>query len=345
MGYKTVIGVGQVGSRLASLYANKKDVLLTFNTDHRDSGGIKLGNDHLVVNGGAGQNYSRGLTIWAENREKLEKYLAPVEDQEVVYFVAGGGGSGSSSVITFLNILMKQNNRILLVVATPFIKESIPATSNATRLLNRVAEFSNNMSVYVASADDISKNLGSHSFEKINEKIVENVRTITDLPDFHNDGHYTPFAIDEGDHQSVAYSGGFINLSYDNPEFYEGRELKIKNPKFSYGKIQEASNVLVTKLIHTRHNQETTTLEGDKLVEVAMRVSGSAKSARALYGVVRNSDKQLPDYITLASGLSVDKIFDKLKSKATDSAIRHMEKSKTKTSKKLERKEDKLLDV
>ena len=341
--YKTVIGVGQVGSRLASLYAEKNDILLTFNTDHRDSGGIKLGNDHLVVNGGAGQNYSKGLKIWAENREKLEKYLEPVEDQDVVYFVAAGGGSGSSSVITFLNILMKQNNRILLVVATPFLKESIPATSNATRLLSRVNEYSNDMSVFVAANDEVGKEVGSHAFGKINERIVEKVRHITDLPNLHNDDAFTPFAIDEGDHASVAFSGGFINISYDNVEEDMEQTGRPKAPKFTYGKLNESANVLVTKLIHTKQNRETTQLEGDKLVDATMKLN--AKSARMLYGVVRVGDKTMPQYITLASGISVDKIFDKLKGKATDSAIKYTEKVNTKTTKKLERKEDKILDI
>ena len=343
--YKTVIGVGQVGSRMASLYANKNDLLLTFNTDHRDSGGIKLGNDHLIVNGGAGQNYSKGLKIWAENREKLEKYLIPVENQNVVYFVSGGGGSGSSSVITFLNILMKQNNKILLVVATPFLKESIPATSNATRLLSRVNEFSNNMSVFVASNDEIGKEIGTTSFEKINNKIVEKVRHITDLPDLHNDKSFTPFAIDEGDHSSVAYSGGFINISYDNLEEDMQQTGKPKIPKFSYGKLNESANVLITKIINTRHNDDTTRIEGDKLVDVTMKMSSNAKSARTIYGIVRADDRSLPQYITIASGISVDKVFDKLKDKATITATKYNDKINTKTSKKLENKEDRVLDV
>ena len=61
---------------------------------------------------------------------------------------------------------MKQNNRILLVIATPFLKESIPATSNATRLLSRVNEYSNNMSVFVVANDEISKEIGSTAFTK-----------------------------------------------------------------------------------------------------------------------------------------------------------------------------------
>ena len=343
MGFKTVIGVGQVGSRLASLYAQKKDVLITFNTDHRDSGGIKLGNDHLIVNGGAGQNYSKGLKIWAENRDKLEKYLEPVQEHNVVYFVSAGGGSGSSSVITFLNILMKQNNKILLVVATPFLKESIPATSNATRLLSRVNEFSNDMSVYIASNDEISKEVGSHSFNVINEKIVERVRHITDLPEMHDDSAFTPFAIDEGDHASVAYSGGFINISYDNLE--EGMEEtgRPKAPKFTYGKFNEYSNIMITKLIHNKQNRDTAIIEGDKLMDVTMKLN--AKSARMLYGVIRPDEKKMPQYITLASGITIDKVFNKLKGKATDSAVRHTEKIKTKTTKKLESKEDKILDI
>jgi len=347
--YKTVIGVGQVGSRLASLYAKKNDILLTFNTDHRDSefhkGKFKLNNDHLIVNGGAGQNYSKGLKIWAGNRDKLEKYLEAVEDQNVVYFVAAGGGSGSSSVITFLNILMKQNNKILLVVVTPFLKESIPATSNATRLLSRVNEFSNNMSVYVASNDDVKKDIGSSSFNDINTAIIEKVRYITDLPDLHDDNSFTPFAIDEGDHSSVAYSGGFINISYDDLEQDMQETGRPKTPKFSYGKLNDSSNILITKTVNIKQSKNATQLEGDKLMDVTMKIGSSAKGARTLYGIIRVSDKYIPKYITLASGISIDKIFNKLKGKATTSAVKYSEKINVKTSKKLENKEDKILDI
>lgn len=342
--WKTVIGVGQVGSRLAKLYAEKKDILLTFNTDHRDSSGIQLGNDQLITNGGAGQNYTKGLKIWSENREKLERYLEPVENQDVVYFVSGGGGSGSSSVITFLNILMSQNNRILLIVATPFIKESIPATSNATRLLSKVAEFSNNMSVLIVSSDEIAKEINSQSFNDINHEIIKRTKLITDVASYHDNDSFTPFAIDENDHRSVAYSGGFINISLTNLEedFQDRRGIL---PKFSYGKIKEATNILITKSIHTRYNQDDTMKFGDTLVPVAMKIANNAKSARIIYGIIRTKEKDFPKYITIATGLSIDKMFDKLKGKATNSAILYSEKIHEKIKKKLERSEDKILDV
>ena len=339
--YKTVIGVGQAGSRLADLYSNKSDITLTFNTDRRDVGGTKLGNDRLITNGGAGQNYAKGLKIWAENREKLERYLEPVENQDVVYFVSAGGGSGSSSIVTFLNILMRQHNRILLVILSPFLKESIPATSNATRVLSRVAEFSNNMSVLLMSSDDISKDIKSKSFSKINDEIVNRVRMITDIATFHDEKYFTPFAIDDGDHKSVAYSGGFINISTTNLEEKEGGIM----PKFSYGNIRESSNILITKSIYTKISQNDAMEEGDKLLEVSMKVSSSAKGARTIHGAIRTSDKTFPKYVTIASGLNIDKLFKKLKGKATDSAIKHTEKIKTKEAKKLERSEDRILNI
>lgn len=342
--YKTVIGCGQVGSRLASIFACKKDLSLTFNTDHRDVGGIRLGNDKLIVDGGAGQNYSKGLKIWAENREKLERYLEPVENQDVIYFVAAGGGSGSSSVVTFLNILMRQRNRILLVIISPFLKESIPATSNATRILSRVAEFSNNMSVLLITNDELAKDLNTTAFDPINDEIVRRVRMITNITDFHVEQTFTPFAIDEGDHESVAYSGGFINLSITNLE-EDWDERGAKLPKFSYGNIRESSNVLIIKSVNLKLDQKTTMLEGDRLVQVSMKVAAAAKSARAIHGIIRIKEKNFPKYITIASGLSVDKIFNKLKGKATDSAMRYKEKISTKTARKLEKIEDRILNV
>lgn len=342
MGYKTVIGVGQTGTRIAQLFAKKKDVLLTFNTDHKDSMGSDSKSDHIVVEGGAGQNYSRGLKIWSDNRDKLQQYFEPVWDQDVIYFTAGGGGSGSSSVITFLNILLQQNNRVLLVLVLPFIRESIPATSNAVRVMNRVAEFSNNMSVFILSNDDISKEVGE-SYTKINNFIVEKTRMITDLTSFHDEKSFTPFAIDDTDHRSVAFSGGFMNISYTNLEEFMGVKGPIL-PKFSYGNIKEASNVLISKILPTRMNQEKAMEEGDKLLKVAKKIGSSAKSARILHGIIRSNDN-IPSYITFATGLSVDKIFDKMKVKATNSALRYVEKTKTKETRKLERSEDKLLDI
>jgi cell division GTPase FtsZ len=303
-----------------------------------------LGKDTLITNGGAGQNYSRGLKIWAENREKLERYLEPVQNQDVVYFIAAGGGSGSSSVITFLNILMKQNNRILLVVAAPFLKESIPATSNATRVLNRVAEFSNNMSVLLVGNDEVAKYLGTPSLSSINEEIVRRARMITDLASFHEEGIFTPFAIDEGDHRSVAYSGGFISLSVDDLE-EEWEEKQGRLPKFTYGKLNQATNVMIVKNIHPSLDQTKAMAEGDKLVKVSMKLAGNAKGARTIHGTIRSANRDFPKYITVASGLTVDKMFEKLKTKATDSALKYQEKISAKTGRKLEKSEDKILDI
>jgi hypothetical protein len=88
-----------------------------------------------------------------------------------------------------------------------------------------------------------------------------------------------------------------------------------------------------------------TNLEGDKLVEVSMKVGSIAKSARVIYGVVRDGVEWPSPYITIATGLSVGKVFEKLKDKATETALRHSEKMNIKTSKILENKEDKILDV
>lgn len=250
--------------------------------------------------------------------------------------------SGSSSIITFLNILMNKNNKILLVPIIPFIKESIPATSNATRVLNRVTEFSNNLSVFVVSNDEITKEIKHNSYQDINKAIIEKVDIITELPYLHNPNFMTPFATDEGDHESVAYSGGFINISHDNLDPDE--EGKVKRPKFSYGKFNEANNILITKHIPTKYNEEQVNIEGDKLVTSVMKIGGSAKSARMLYGIIRRNIEE-PQYTTLATGLSIDKIFNKLKDKATNSAILYSERKKEKVGKKLERSEDKLLDV
>ena len=342
---KTIIGVGQTGSRLANIYAklNPEDVLITFNTDERDSGGVKSKGDHVIVQGGAGQNYSRGLKIWAENKEKIERILEPVYDQDIVYFVGGGGGSGSSSVVTFLNILMKKQNRILVVPIIPFIKESLPATSNATRMLNRLSEFSNNMSVFVATNDEYKKNYGP-SYEVINNNIVADVDILTNLVDYHDPKYLTPFAVDDNDHRSVAFSGGFINFSFD--PLFDPHGGKTFIPKFSYGKIKDATNILLVRNVTKDIRDDETMMRGDDLVQSAMKIASSAKGSRIIYGILRVDKKlKMPEYMTIATGLDISKVFDKLREKATGSATIYNEKIHTKEKRKLERSEDKLLDV
>ena len=225
----------------------------------------------------------------------------------------------------------------------PFIKESIPATSNAVRVMNRVAEFSNNMSVLILSNDDLAKEVGEVSYVKINNLIIEKTRLITDLPHMHNEKSFTPFAIDGGDHRSVAYSGGFMNVSYTNLEEFMSEKGPVL-PKFSYGNIRESSNVLITKILPTKLRNNKMMEEGDRLLQVAKKVGSAAKSARILHGVIR-TDADIPPYITFATGLSIDKVFEKIKEKATDSALRYSEKTHTKETRKLERSEDRLLDI
>ncbi len=337
---KVVIGAGQCGTRLAAKFALEDDKIITFNTDSRDVGGENLINDHIIVEGGAGQNYSRGLKIWAQHREELEETLKDVENEYVVYFISGGGGSGSSSAITILSILLEKKNKVLLVVALPFLKESIPATSNATRLISRISEFSNNMSVLLMSNDDISKEVNSTAFDKINDEIIRKTRLVTDVVNLHEDSHFTPFALDEGDHSSVAFSGGFINVSSDH--LYDG--AKVKLPKFTYGAIKEASNILIVKNIPTKRNKTEAMHEADKVMSAAMEIGSVVPGARMLYGTIR-SDKNISEYTTFASGISVDKIFNKLKEKANDSAIKYSDKVNTKATKKLDKSEDKTLDI
>lgn len=338
---KVVIGAGQCGTRLASKFAIGSDRIITFNTDQRDSGGEDLENDIIVVSGGAGQNYTKGLKIWNEHREKIESTLENVYNQQVVYFISGGGGSGSSSVSTFLSALLKNKNKVLLVISLPFLKESIPATSNATRLLNKISEYSRDISIYLVSNDEISKEIDSNSFDDINDHIIKKTRMITDIIQLHDSEYFTPFAVDEGDHESVAFSGGFLNISFDN--LYD-EEDKIKRPKFNYGNIKEASNVLIVKNIPVGKTHSEAMRQGDKLAAAAMKLGNAARSARMIYGAIR-SNKEIAEYTTIAAGIEIDKIFNKMREKATDSAIRYSEKTKEKGSRILERSEDKLLDI
>lgn len=338
MNNRIILGVGQTGTKLADLYAQKTGLdCITFNTDSRDAR-RSLTNNYTIKQGGASSNFSKGKQIWLENSEKLERILKDVHDKIIIYFISSGGGSGSSSYHEFSKILLNQNNKILLIISTPLIKEGIPATSNTTRLLSDISEFKNNISIFVADTNHYSKDLTHFSFHEINKKIINNTDLLLNIANRHKPISWTPCSVDEGDHNSVVFSSGFINMSFTDIE-----DPDENYPKFSYGKIKESNNILIVKKVGLQYGRDYVQNEFNKLVNASTRLN--VRGSRLLYGIIRNDSYTMKRYTTIASGLSIDKIFNKFSKSAKKSAIIYHDKLKPSHNKILKSSETKILDI
>ena len=312
---RLLLGCGQTGSRLAELFKSKDDEILTFNTALEDE--VGLTNNIELSRDGSGRNYNLGLKIWGENKEEVEKALEPYVRTKVVVFAALGGGSGSSSIKAVLMPLLRQRNKILFVGMLPFISESIPATANAVRAMQKFNEFQDKCSIMLFSNEDIGK-FADRDFSHINEHIIGSVKCVVNMNDELNDPSlYSPLSIDHLETASISYAGGFVNVSFSN--------LEEETVKFiSYGRINEAKNVLIARSVYSKIKNADVDDEANKLIEVTKKISGRAKGARILSGIIRNNYDTIL-YVTVAAGLSIDKVIDKYKGKAIDRVTNYRE--------------------
>jgi len=305
---RLIIGCGQTGSRLAEMFRGREDDIITFSTAIEDTFGLT--NNVEIAKEGSGRNYNLGLKLWAENKEKLIESLEPYSRRKVIYFASLAGGSGSSSIKFVLNTLLRQRNKVMFIGILPFLSEAIPATANAVRAMQRLNEYSDKISIMLFSNEYISKTFG-RDYNSINNQILGSVRCVANLTAELNDPDmYTPLAIDELESDSIAYSSGFLNVSFSN--------LEEENPKFiGYGKINEARNILVIRSIYSKIKNDEVDKESSRLVEIVKKISRRAKSARILYGIIRNNFDNL-FYITIATGFDITKLISKYKDYAID---------------------------
>lgn len=330
---RLILGCGQTGSRLAEMFKGPEDEILTFSTAAEDTFGLT--NNIEVSSQGSGRNYNLGLKIWAENKEKLEEALGPYERRKVIYFASMAGGSGSSSIKFILNILLRQKNKILFIGILPFLSEAIPATANAVRAMQRLNEYSDRISIMLFSNEEVSKIFG-RDYTAINNHILGSVRCVANLNSELNDpGLYTPLSIDELEADSIAYSSGFLNISFSN--------LEEENPKFiGYGKINEAKNILIVRSVYSKIKNEEVEKEATRLVEIVKKISRRAKRSRVLYGIIRNNFDNL-FYITIASGFDITKLISKYKNYAIERVTNYrQEEEKTSI---ITKDEEKFLNV
>jgi hypothetical protein len=325
---RIILGAGQCGMKLAHLYFKtfqKKDSeLVALSTSTEDSVSIPKANLIQIATEGSGKKFSNGSLIWENNFSILLRGIENIKESDIIYFASAGGGSGSSSIKYVIDILMEasKNNRVFLVMVLPFKYEQLPFKPNALQSINALQTlgYSSRISVMLFNNDylstlytDIKKEgTSSINLEKINEHIISSVSLVLDLiSEYHDQRKFSPFTIDELEHESVVFSNGFIGVE---SIVFEGEE-EVIDIKFEYGKLSDAKNIIVAKAVDPRDSDYMINQSIGSFMEKIKVVSRKAKSARIMYGIIRTDKIGDGTYIIIANNLDVTKYMDKIKNK------------------------------
>jgi hypothetical protein len=325
---RIILGAGQCGMKLAHLYFKtfqKKDSeLIALSTSTEDSVGIPKANLIQVATEGSGKKFSNGSLIWENNFSTLLKGIENIKESDIIYFASAGGGSGSSSIKYVIDILMEasKNNRVFLVMVLPFKYEQLPFKPNALQSINalQILGYSSRISIMLFNNDYLStlyadiKKDGSSSInlEKINEHIISSVSLVLDLiSEYHDQKKFSPFTIDELEHESVVFSNGFIGVE---SIMFEG-EVEAIDVKFEYGKLGDAKNIIIAKAVDPRESDYIVNQSIGSFIEKVETVSNKARKARVMYGIIRTDKIENGTYVIIANNLDVTKYMDKIKNK------------------------------
>ena len=354
---RIVLGAGQCGMKLAHNYyhefKNADYELLALSTSTEDSVGIPKTSLIQVATEGSGKRFSSGSSIWDRNKEKLDRLFEGVIDTDIIYFTSAGGGSGSSSIpyVAEQTLRLGQNNRIFLVLVLPFGYEALPFKPNALRSLSSLqAEgLLDKMSILLFDNDKLSKQyfdiersnpdkpVNLTNLEKINQHIISSTSMVLDLIRvYHDPNKFSPFTIDEIEHDSVIFSNGFIGV--DSRKFDGAVTVK-----FDYGKLTDAKNVIIAKAVGLGESQYTMDQTTGIFLENVRKISRRAKNARIMYGMIRTDKIDSGTYIIIGNNLDVVKYVSKIKSKIelnVQEYLRHESREKL-----LTRSESRFLDI
>jgi len=121
------IGVGNTGMLLASKF-DKEPILIS--TAHQDTVNFEEKEVYSFSEDGASKRFRVGAKIWAKSFDELEEVCEPIQDEQVIVFSSLGGGSGSSCLNPLSRILLRNNNKILLITILPYKKEINPPLAN-----------------------------------------------------------------------------------------------------------------------------------------------------------------------------------------------------------------------
>ncbi len=327
---RIILGAGQCGMKLALEYhtkfANRLTELIALSTSTEDSVGIPSVSLVQIATEGSGKKFSNGSNIWESASTKLYRELHDIDETDIIYFVSAGGGSGSSSIRPVADIVLdpKKGNRIFLAMVLPFGYENLPFKSNVVRSIGLLQDtgYADRMSIILFDNERLSKQyfdvkkiskektVNTTNLERINSHIVNAVSLVIDLINIYHDPHkFSPFTIDEVEHESVIFSNGFIGV---DARIFDSDATPIK---FDYGTITTAKNVIISKVIRTRESDYNIKANSGDFLERVKKISRRAKNARIMYGVVRTDKIDHTTYIIIANNLDITKYITKVKNK------------------------------
>jgi len=340
----TVIGAGNTGMKLASMFS--KDAIL-ISTAHQDSANFENFNINTFTEDGAGKRFGTGTSIWTKNEPRLRDVLKDTINDKVVIFSSLGGGSGSSSIQFLSKILIEQNNKVLVIGVLPYKKELNPPLSNAVQSINALLPMISDISILLIDNDKLLK-LYDNDWIAVNNHIIKRVSFLTNLLDEYSVDKYSPLTIDASELESVVFGGGFVDVSDDF--------LEEINPKFTYGKISvDTKNLLIALFCDETLSDKKVDEYHRVLTGITNKFAGRAKNARFITGIIRGKvewsraqDETIKDraYITIASGLGIDHYInqiEKIKDNAMEKAINFS--SKVKVGSIVSKKDVNVLDI
>lgn len=339
------IGVGNTGSVLA--YRMDKKALL-FSTAIQDTSNFpNAENIFTMSEDGASKRFKQGEKIWQENEERLRDILSIMKNEKVVIFSSLGGGSGSSSLSFMAKILNEYNCKVLIVGILPFKKEINPPLANAVQSINSLIPYIHKTSIMLFDNNILVKEF-KNNWKEINTHIVDKVDKVIHMLDKYTVNEYSPLTLDNSELESVVFGGGFIDLSTSF--------IEEEMPKFEYGALdKKTKNCLIAMFVDRNVSRDKVDDYHNVLTENINKVSTKVPNSRMIPGILRgdielsnSKNASINDraYITIASGLSIDrymKRIEKLRDEAIKKASAFSEIEKT--DKLVAGKDNKMLDI
>ena len=318
---RIIIGAGQCGMKIGYKYLQDikyKADFIALSTSTEDSVGIAKNYVKQIAVEGSGKKFTMGSHIWEKSEDQLADVL-DICDSDVIYFASAAGGSGSSSVKYVCDILLRYRNRIFLVLVMPFKYEILPFKPNVVQTISTLLDgkYTDKISIMMFDNAKLSKQYNTvedeatlTDLEKMNRHIVTSTSIVIDLVSrYHHPEMFSPFTIDELEHDSVIFSGGFI--AYDIKQFE-------KNPgsvKFEYGKLNQAKNVVIAKAVSLKESDYSLENGQGPYLNIVKKISARAKNARIMYGVIRTNKINHGSYIIIANNMDITKYITKMKEK------------------------------
>jgi len=315
---RIILGAGQCGMKLAHSYflafPRPNQELIGLSTSTEDSVGIPKSSLVQIAVEGSGKKFSTGTDIWLNNFEKISYELSDITDSDIVYFSSTGGGSGSSSVRYISDIILteQKNNRVFLILVLPFAYENLPFKPNTLRCISAVQDtgYADKMSIMLFDNSRLAKIYfdDATNLEKINQHIINHTSLILDLINvYHDPTKFSPFTIDEIEHESVIFSKGFIGI---DTRVYGDTVTPVK---FDYGKLQDAKNIIIAKVVKLRDSDYLIRNNSGIFLERVKSISRKAKNARIMYGIVRTDKIADATYIIIANNLDINNYIGKVR--------------------------------